>query len=87
MMYTNTRPTYQGDRIDLFPDAKAAQAAGGNGMSPYRVAVRFDARERRVIPLWTHPSVIDPSWTALAEAHADGSVTARGPIPSLLFTD
>jgi hypothetical protein len=87
MMYTNTRPTYQEDRIHLFPSLEAARAAGGCRRILYKVAVRFDPLERRVVPLWTHPSVIDRNWRVRAEAHADGSVTARGPIPTLLFTE
>jgi hypothetical protein len=87
MMYTNTRPTYQEDRIQLFPSADAARAAGGSRRLLYKVAVRFDPLARQVIPLWTHPSVIALDWRVRAEAHADGSVTARGHIPSLLFSE
>jgi hypothetical protein len=87
MMYTNTRPAYQEELIDLFPTIKAALAAGESGRIPCQVAVRFDKRIGQVVPLWTHPAAIDPGWKTLAESNADGSVTAMGPIPSLLFTD
>jgi hypothetical protein len=85
MMYTNAHPTYQDGRIYLFPSLEAAQAAGGSKRTPSKVAVAFDLRKRRVVPLWTHPLAVDPTWTALAEALADGSITAHGPIPFLLF--
>jgi hypothetical protein len=87
MMYTPTRPAEQGDRILLFPDPLAAKAALGEGRALFGVAVQFDRRGRRVAPLGPDPRGIDPTWSAPAEAHADGSATARGPIPSPLFID
>jgi hypothetical protein len=87
MMYTPTRPAEQGDRILLFPDPLAARAALGEGLTLFGVAVQFDWRGRRVAALGPDARGIDPTWSTPAEAHADGSATARGPIPSLLFVD
>lgn len=84
MLYTFTNPSDPYDRIRLFPSPEAARATEGG--KPVRVvAVGVDARMRRVIPLWTDPNSFDPSWTTPAQWHADGSVTAKGPIPSPLF--
>jgi hypothetical protein len=85
MLYTLTRPALQGDRIQLYPSPDAAQARAGGGQPVIEVAVRFDARGRRVVPSWTDPHVFDPMWTAPAEFHPDGSITAKGPIPGQLF--
>lgn len=84
MLYTVTSPSDPYDRIRLFPSPEAARATEIG--KPVRVvAVGFDPRMRRVIPLWTDPQSFDPAWTAPAQSHADGSVTAKGPIPTSLF--
>jgi len=84
MLYTLTSPAESYDRIRLFPSLEAARAA--EETRPIRVvALGFDARMRRVIPLWTDPQSFDPAWSAPAQSHADGSVTAKGPIPTSLF--
>lgn len=84
MLYTPTSPAEQGDRIRLFPSVAAARAAVGERLL-YGVAVHYDVRARRLIPAWADPWAFDPSWTAPAQLHGDGSVTARGPIPAVLF--
>src|SRR5437016_5114813 len=84
MLFTSTDPARQADRIYLYPRADAAMATG-EGRSVYRVAVRFDVGGRRVVPLWPGRVWIDPAWAAPAELHADGSITAKGPIPCALF--
>jgi hypothetical protein len=85
MLYSLTRPAYQGDRILLDPSPDAARADAGEGRPILEVAVRCDVRGRRVVPAWTDPQAFDPAWTAPAELHPDGSVTAKGPIPGRLF--
>ena len=82
MLYTRTIPAEQRDRIELFPDVDAARMDGHRVIG---VAVHFDARSRRLVPLRAMPREFDPMWTTPAEFHADGSITARGPIPELLF--
>jgi len=85
VLYTHTLPTRQADRIRLYPTSDAARAEAGDGRPILLVALRFDALDRRVNPLWTDPQSFDPTWTAPAEFHADGSITAKGPIPESLF--
>jgi hypothetical protein len=85
MLYTVTSPADAYDRIRLFPDAEAARATAGDERAVLMVAVDFDALMRRVIPLWTDPHAFNPDWWAPAQPHPDGSVTARGPIPTPLF--
>jgi hypothetical protein len=85
MLYTFTTPGESYDRIRLFPDPDAARALATEARRLQIVAVGYDARMRRVIPLWTDPTLFDPTWTAPAQSHPDGSVTAKGPIPSELF--
>lgn len=84
MLYTFTNPADPYDRIRLFSSPEAARATEVH--KPVRVvALGADIRMRRVIPLWTDPKSFNPSWSAPAQWHADGSVTAKGPIPSSLF--
>ena len=85
MLYTLTRPAFQGDRILLYPSPDAAQAGAGGRQPVIGVALRSDARGRRVVPTWSDPGVLDPTWSAPAEFHPDGSITAKGPIPGQLF--
>lgn len=87
MLYTSTRSIYQGDRIQLFPTPDAVRAAAGDGRPVFGVAVGFDFLGRCVFPLWTSPQVVDPAWTAPAEAYPDGSVLVQGPIPRVLFAE
>ena len=82
MLYTRTHPGQQRDRIELFPSRDAAHVEGHPVIG---VAVQFDARSRCLVPLRALPLEFDPTWTTPAESHPDGSVTARGPIPELLF--
>ena len=86
MLYTRTVPALQRDRIQLFPSAEAARAGAGHDQPVLKVAIRHDAPGRRVISVMFDSSAFDPDWTAPAEYHADGSITAKGPIPSELFT-
>ena len=86
MLYTLASLLHQADRIRLYPSAEVICSRGG-GRSIVGVSVRFVARDRRVVPLWTDPAQFDPAWTTPAELHADGSVTAKGPIPGPLFVD
>lgn len=84
MLYTSAEPKMQGDRIRLFPSLSAYRSAFGS--SPvHAVAVRFDPDGRRLFPLWTDPATFDPQWSTPAQFHADGSVTARAPVPQALF--
>lgn len=85
MLYTLTSPADIYDRIRLFPSREAALAVAEGARKVLTVAVDFDPRMRRVIPSWTDPNHFDPEWTTPAQPHADGSVTAKGPIPSPLF--
>lgn len=85
MLYTLTSPADEYDRILLFPSPEAALALGTGQRSVRVVAVNFDSRNRRVVPLWTDPEQFDPAWTTPAQPHPDGSVTAKGPIPQQLF--
>ena len=80
-----TRPTIGYDRIRLFPSLEAVQALLPAGDSAQVVAVDYDPRMKRVIPLWTDPTRFDPGWTTPAQPHPDGSITAKGPIPEDLF--
>ena len=84
MLYTRTPAGQQRDRIELFPHPAAA-ALALDGHPVIGVAVQYDARSRRLVPLRAMPREFDPTWTTPAESHPDGSVTARGPIPELLF--
>lgn len=84
MLYTAYEPTSQGDRIRLFPSLAAFRTTFGN-RAAFEVAVRYDPGDRRLYPLWTHPFSFDPTWSTPAQLHADGSVTARAPIPEVLF--
>jgi hypothetical protein len=73
------------DRVRLFMTAEAALAVADPEHVVHAVAVGFDDRMRRVVPLWTDPEQFDPTWSAPAQSHADGSLTARGPIPRALY--
>ncbi len=84
MLYTQTPAGQQRDRIELFP-LTVATLMESEGRKFIGVAVQFDARSRRLVPLRAMPQEFDPTWTTPAEPHPDGSVTARGPIPELLF--
>jgi hypothetical protein len=84
MLYT-VMPTAQGDRILLYASEQAARASADAGRPICSVAVRFEARHRQIIPLGGRPEGIDPTWAAPAEQHADGSITAKGPIPEVFF--
>ncbi|HEX8202968.1 MAG TPA: hypothetical protein VF590_21005 [Isosphaeraceae bacterium] len=89
MLYTPSLPADQGDRVRLYPSPAAARAEAGSDRPIFGVAVRLESRQRRVVPLWPlSPAFdvdIDPTWATPAQIHADGSVTARAPIPRPLF--
>ena len=85
MLYTLTDPKRQPDRVELYPNVDAAIAHAGDGGVVYRVAVDFDATCRLLLPRWLVPEAFDPAWTTPAELHGDGSVTAKGLIPTELF--
>src|SRR5438552_3741445 len=87
MLYTLTRAGQQRDRILLFPSFDTARAVAGDEQAVVRVAVHFDERCRRIAPLWTNPQAFDPTWMTPAESHADGTITAKGPIPEPLFVE
>ena len=86
MFFTTTDPMHQSDRIYLYPRPEAALHGLNDGRSVFGVAVEFDLRSRKVTPLWVDRESFDPAWTTPAEPHADGSVTAKAPIPEPLFT-
>lgn len=73
------------DRVRLFPTPETAQDQGADNHEVVAVALEVDADGRRVTPLWTDPQEFNPDWHAPAQLHADGSVTARGPIPEPLI--
>ena len=85
MLYALVEPARQPDRIRLFPSEEAARRSAVGEREPVAVAVFCDAPSHRVFPSWTDPVIFDPTWATPAELHADGSVTARGPIPECLF--
>jgi hypothetical protein len=85
MLYTTTNPAEAYDRIRLFPSLEAARAVAFDGRHVQIVAVDYDHRMRRVVPLAADPALLDPAWSAPAQFHPDGSVTAKGPLPSHLF--
>ena len=85
MLYTITNPAEAYDRIRLFPSREAARAVAIDGRHVQIVAVDYDHRMRRVVPLEVDPMVLDPCWSAPAQFHPDGSVTAKGPLPPHLF--
>ena len=84
MLYAVIPPARE-DRILLFPSAQAARLSASNGRPIFSVAVRFEARHRCITPLSPRPNGVDPTWFAPAEQHADGTVTAKGPIPEVFF--
>jgi hypothetical protein len=86
LLYTVIPPA-QGDRILLYPDEQTARAVVNASRPICSVAVRFEMRHRRIIPLLSRPVGVDPTWAAPAEQHADGSITARGPIPEVFFAE
>lgn len=85
MLYTLITPGEPHDRIRLFPDPDAARAEAPEPKRIRIVAVGYDERMKRVVPLWTDDRLSNPFWFAPAQPHPDGSVTAKGPIPSELF--
>ncbi len=87
MLYTVTSPTEPYDRIRLFPSLEAARAMAFDGRHVQIVAVDYDHRMRRVVPLEIDPMLLDPAWSAPAQYHPDGSVTAKGPLPEHLFVN
>jgi hypothetical protein len=82
MLYA-VNPPAQADRILLYPSERAARSCTGHGRPIYAVAVRFEVRHRCITPLLPRPDVVDPTWFAPAEQHADGTITAKGPIPEV----
>lgn len=86
MLYALTSCSDQSDRIHLFPTIDAAQAAAA-GRPVYIVAAQPDPRTRRLVPSGVDPEWFDPTWTTPIECHGDGSFTARGPLPDVLFVD
>ena len=86
MLYTITNPAEDYDRIRLFPSLEAARAVAFDGRHIQIVAVDYDHRMRRVFPLHqVDPTLLDPAWSTPAQFHPDGSVTAKGPLPTHLF--
>jgi hypothetical protein len=85
MLYTLTTPGEPHDRIRLFPDPALARGGSAGGRPVRVVAVNFDERMKRVVPLWKDGPLSNPFWYAPAESHPDGSITAKGPFPRELF--
>jgi hypothetical protein len=85
LLYTTTPPDQQVDRIRLYPNPEAARADANDELTIHGVAVHLDRGDHRIIPLWTDPQLFDPAWMTPAELLADGSIIARGPIPTPLF--
>jgi hypothetical protein len=85
VLYTHISPDLRPDRVPLYPDPATAAGVSGGRRPIFPVAVHFEARSRRVVPIAAHRGSPDPDWTAPAEEHADGSITVRGPIPDWLY--
>jgi hypothetical protein len=85
MLYTLQGPRPQADRVLLHASVEAARAHARGEGTVFAVAVRFEERSRRVVPLNVDPQLLDPTWATPAEHHADGSVTAKGPLPESLI--
>jgi hypothetical protein len=85
MLYTLTTPEEPHDRIRLFPTPASALGGSSAGQRVRKVAVNFDERMKRVVPLWKDGRLSNPFWYAPAEPHPDGSITAKGPFPVELF--
>lgn len=73
------------DRIRLFQTPESAQDQSRGDQEVIAVALEVDPQGRRVTPLWTDAREFNPEWDAPVQFHADGSVTARGPIPEPLI--
>lgn len=86
MFFTLTSPDAEVDRVHLFPDVDAAVTEARGVQLVYQVDVELDEPSRRVTPSWVDDRVFDSAWRTPAEIHADGSITVRGPIPSVLFS-
>ncbi len=86
MMYTTSPPDSQDDRTRLFFSPATASPQVVEGQLIFEVAVRYDARNRRVEPSTNEYEVAQLAWATPGEAHADHSVTARGTIPPQLYT-
>jgi hypothetical protein len=85
MLYTLITPGEPHDRIRLFPSRASALGVSPTGRRVRVVAVNFDERMKRVVPLTDDQRLANPFWFAPAESHPDGSITAKGPFPSELF--
>jgi hypothetical protein len=84
-MFYAVIPPARADRILLYPSEQAARDSASAGRPIFSVAVRFESRHRCITPLPPRPEGIDPTWFAPAEQHADGTITAKGPIPEAFF--
>lgn len=85
-LFTATHPDQQQDAIQLQANAEAARHEGGENQPVHRVAVCLSRDGHRLLPLGSFSPDFDATWATSAEPHADGSVTARGPLPGWLFT-
>ncbi len=85
MFYVLIPPHHEADRVRLYPSRDAAIAHAGDNAPVYAVAVEFDKAGRLVVPCWVIPHQVETDWTTPAELHGDGSLTAKGTIPSEFF--
>ena len=85
MFYALITPEYETDRIHLFPSIESAVSRDSDGRPVYEVAVNFDPGQGLVVPIRVDAHAFDPEWTTRAEAHGDGSITAKGRIPRELY--
>jgi len=87
MLYTVVSADGPTDRIRLYPSPVAAREAARGERPVAALAMDLDPWGRRVVPATIPLRDVDPTWSAPVELHADGSATARGPIPEALFLD
>jgi hypothetical protein len=87
MLYTVMPPALRRDRIILYPGQMAARAPADGAEAVDSVAVRFVARDRRIGPPPVDRGDGNPTWTTPAEGQADGTITAKGPIPEGFFAE
>lgn len=87
MLYTLTPPTRQGDALHLYPTRQAALDHAMERQVIHGVAVDLDENRGCLVPAVKPPWGLDAGWTTSVERHADGSMTARGPLPEILFVN
>jgi hypothetical protein len=85
MFYTLIPPDHECDRVHLYPSLESASAASDDTRPIYQVALELAAGRRLVVSGCIDRGCLGPDWMTGAQLHGDGSVTAKGPIPIVLF--